>query len=74
MAIGSGKVKSVKGSTLTVSGYVVSPGQFTRPTTKSSSKTKKPATPKTETLTITTSKSTTVVVDAERGGLGPGRR
>ena len=60
LAIGSGKVKSVKGSTLTVSGYDVSPGQFTRPTTKSGSKTKKPATPKTETLTITTSKSTTV--------------
>jgi single-stranded DNA-binding protein len=60
LAIGSGKVKSVKGSTLTVSGYVVSPGQFTHGTTKSSSKAKKPTTPKTETLTITTSKSTTV--------------
>jgi hypothetical protein len=57
LAIGSGKVKSVKGSTLTLTGYVVSPGQFT---TKSSSKTKKPTAPKTETITITTSKSTTV--------------
>jgi hypothetical protein len=61
IALASGKVKSVKGSTLTVSGFSLSPGQFTRGTApSSSSKTKKPTTPKTQTLTITTSKSTTV--------------
>lgn len=60
IAIGSGKLKSVKGSTLTVSGYDISPGQFTGGAGKSNAKTKKPTAPKTETLTITTSKSTTV--------------
>jgi hypothetical protein len=60
IAIASGKVKSVKGSTLTVSGFSLSPGQFSPASAKSSSKTKKPTPPKTQTLTITTSKSTTV--------------
>ncbi len=60
IAIASGKVKSVKGSTLTVSGFSLSPGQFTRGTPTSGSKAKTPTPPKTQTLTITTSKSTTV--------------
>ena len=60
IAIASGKVKSVKGSTLTVSGFSLNPGQFTRGAATSSSKAKKPTPPKTQTLTITTSKSTTV--------------
>jgi Domain of unknown function (DUF5666) len=54
--IASGKVTGVNGSKLTVSGITLSPGT-TRPT---NSKSKKPTTPKTQTLTITTSGSTTV--------------
>ena len=60
IAIASGKVKSVKGSTLTVSGFSLNPGQFTRGVATSGSKATKPTPPKTEILTITTSKSTTV--------------
>jgi hypothetical protein len=60
IAIASGKVKSVKGSTLTLSGFSLNPGQFTRGAATSGSKAKKPTPPKTEILTITTSKTTTV--------------
>ena len=63
LAIASGKVTEVKGSTITVTGIDLSPGSFPRRTTKSSSKNSKPAkrvVPKTEKLTITTSGSTTL--------------
>lgn len=53
LAVASGKVTAVKGSTITVSGITVTPG-----TSKASSKTKKPAKPKTQTLKITTTSST----------------
>jgi hypothetical protein len=56
--IASGKVTAVDGSTLTISGISLSPGSFTPG--KSSSKNKQPTKPKTETLKITTSSSTTV--------------
>jgi hypothetical protein len=55
-AIATGKVTGVSGSTLTVSGFNVSPGSFGTKSTKS----KHPAKPKTETLKVTTSGSTTV--------------
>ncbi len=59
--IASGKVTAVTGSTLTVSGISLSGGSFRRPGQPSStSKTKKPTTPKTQSLTVTTSGSTTV--------------
>ena len=62
LAIASGKVTAVSGSTVTVSGISISPGLFARGATNSSSKTKKPTAPKTktETLMITTSSTTTV--------------
>lgn len=62
IAIASGKVTGVNGSTLTVSGYDLSGGTFKRPTKSSSKSTSKPTAPKlkTETLKITTSGSTTV--------------
>ncbi len=57
----SGKVTAVKGSTVTVSGFTVSPGSFGRSSrSSSSSRSKKPNPPKTETLKVTTSGSTTV--------------
>ena len=56
--ITSGKVTAVDGSTLTISGISLSPGSFTPG--KSSGKNKQPAKPKTETLKLTTSSSTTV--------------
>jgi len=55
IAIASGKVTTVNGSTISVSGIDVSPGSFAQPT-----KNNKPSTPKTENLKITTSGSTTV--------------
>ncbi len=63
LAVATGKVTAVKGSTLTVSGVDLSPGNFTRPASGSSnskSDQKKVTAPKTETLKITTSSSTTV--------------
>jgi hypothetical protein len=51
LAIGSGKVTAVKGSTLDLSGVLVS---------RSTSKTKKATKPKTQALTITTAKTTTL--------------
>lgn len=58
-AIASGKVTAVNGSTLTVSGINLSPGSFGSKNAKSS-KSKRPPTPKTETLKLTTTSSTTV--------------
>lgn len=63
LAVVTGKVTGVSGSTLKVSGIDVSPGTFQRsaPGSSTSKATqKKPATPKTENLRITTSSSTTV--------------
>ena len=62
LAIASGKVTGVSGSTVTVSGISITPGSFARGATNSSSKAKKPTAPKTktETLKITTSSTTTV--------------
>jgi hypothetical protein len=60
IAIASGKVTGVSGSTVSVSGVDVNPGSFVRPTKSSSKSSKKPATPKTESLKITTTGSTTV--------------
>jgi hypothetical protein len=60
-AIGSGKVTSVKGSTISVTGILFS--GFARPATKpstSTSKTSKPTVPKPEKLKVTTSKTTTL--------------
>ena len=64
IAIASGKVTGVSGSTVSVSGVDITPGSF-RPKASSSkssksSKTSKPAAPKTENLKITTSGSTTL--------------
>jgi hypothetical protein len=65
IAIARGKVTAVSGSTVTVSGFDVTPSTL-RPTSKSSSsksKSKtppKPVTPKTETLKITTTGSTSL--------------
>ena len=59
--IASGKVTAVTGSTLTVSGISLSGGTFGRFNRSSAtSKTKKPTPPKTQTLKVTTSGSTTV--------------
>jgi hypothetical protein len=55
--IASGKVTAVSGSTLTVSGFSISPGNFSG---RSNSTTKQPSKPKTETVKVTTSSSTTV--------------
>ena len=66
IAIASGKVTGVSGSTLSVSGIDLSPGTFVRPAKSSnsakssSSNNKKPTTPKTENLKITTTSATTV--------------
>ena len=63
IAIATGKVTAVSGTTLSVSGYDLSPGNFVRPGTSAKSttpKTKKPTTPKTENLKITTTSATTV--------------
>jgi hypothetical protein len=66
VAVATGKVKAVNGSTLSVSGLDLSPASFVRPkastnsSKSSSTKTKKPSTPKTETLKITTTSATTV--------------
>jgi hypothetical protein len=57
LAIASGKVTGVDGSTLSVSGITVSPGNFPRRESKGS---KRPAPPKSQNLTLTTSSSTTV--------------
>lgn len=57
--IASGKVTAVNGLTITLSGTSISPSTFTQ-RGKPSSKSKKPTTPKTETLKITTSSSTPV--------------
>jgi hypothetical protein len=57
--IASGKVTDVNGSMITLSGISISPGSFPQ-RTKSISKSKKPVTPKTETLKVTTSSSTPV--------------
>ncbi len=58
LAIASGKVTGVSGSTITVSGTAVSPGQFV--SKSKSSKKSTPPKPKTEILKITTSGTTTV--------------
>jgi uncharacterized protein DUF5666 len=55
IAIATGKVTSVSGSTLSVSGIDLSPGSFARP-----AKSTKPTTPKTQNLKITTTSATTV--------------
>ncbi len=62
LAIASGKVTGVSGSTVSVSGVDISPGSFSRNKASSSksSKTAKPVAPKTENLKITTSGSTTL--------------
>ena len=60
LAIASGKVTGVSGSTLSMSGTLLTPGSLTRPTKSSSSKSSKPVAPKTEGLKITTSGSTTL--------------
>jgi len=62
IAIASGKVTGVSGSTVSVSGVDISPGSFARTKSRSSnsSKTSKPVAPKTENLKITTSGSTTL--------------
>ncbi len=59
IAIATGKVTGVSGSTVKVTGYDITPGQF-GPNTKSTSKAKTPTTPKTESLKITTTSTTTV--------------
>ena len=58
LAIASGKVTAVNGSTLTVSGVSISGGNFAARNKTSKSKT--PTKPKTETLKVTTSSSTPV--------------
>ena len=64
IAIASGKVTGVSGSTVSVSGVDISPGSFrTKSSSSKSSKTprpSKPVAPKTENLKITTSGSTTL--------------
>jgi hypothetical protein len=63
LAIASGKVTAVNGSTLTVSGISISPGSFAgrgKPASESNSKTKAPAKPKAQTLKVTTTSSTPV--------------
>ncbi len=61
IAIASGKVTGVSGSTVSVSGVDVSPGSFrTKSSSSKSSKTSKPIAPKTENLKITTSGATTL--------------
>jgi hypothetical protein len=63
IAVASGKVTGVSGSTISVTGIDLSPGSFTRSTksaSSESSKAKKPAAPKTENLKVTTSGSTTL--------------
>ncbi len=64
IAIASGKVTGVSGSTVSVSGSDITPGSFRTKASSSksskSSKTSKPAAPKTENLKITTSGSTTL--------------
>jgi hypothetical protein len=63
IAIASGKVTGVSGSTISLTGIDLSPGSFTRSTKSSSSKSakaKKPVAPKTENLKVTTSGSTTL--------------
>jgi hypothetical protein len=62
IAIASGKVTGVSGSTVSVSGVDISPGSFARTKSRSSksSKTSRPVAPKTENLKITTSGSTTL--------------
>jgi hypothetical protein len=64
LAFASGKVTAVNGSTVTVSGINVSPSSLPRRTSKSGSQSsksaKKPTLPKTQTLKITTSSSTTL--------------
>ena len=60
IAIASGKVTGVSGSTVSVSGVDISPGSFAGTKSSKSSKTAKPVTPKTQNLKITTSGSTTV--------------
>ena len=75
IAIATGKVTAVSGSTLSVSGYDLSPGSFARPTKSTNRpKTKKPTTPKTENLKITTTERHHGRCDPERRGDGPGRR
>ena len=63
LAIASGKVTTVSGSTVSVTGVDVSLGSFGKASTSKSSKSSKsakPVAPKTESLKITTSGSTTV--------------
>jgi len=63
IAIASGKVTGVSGSTVSVTGFDISPGSFARPTaadSSKSSKSSKPVAPKTESLKLTTSGATTV--------------
>jgi hypothetical protein len=63
LAIASGKVTAVHGTTLTVSGFDLSPGSFPRANRSNSSKSSKntrPTQPQTETLKVTTSSSTPV--------------
>ena len=61
IAIASGKVTGLSGSTVSVSGVDLSPGNFrTRSSSSKSSKASKVVAPKTENLEITTSGSTTL--------------
>ena len=70
-----GQGDRVKGSTVTVSGFTVSPGSFGRSSrSSSSSRSKKPNPPKTETLKVTTSGSTTVSATQTAAATRPGRR
>ena len=66
LAIATGKVTAVDGTTLTVSGFDLSPGNFPRPSSSKNSESSKstkptePTQPKTETVKVTTSSSTLV--------------
>jgi hypothetical protein len=62
LAISSGKVTALSGSTITVSGITLSPGSFggTTKSTGKNAKAKKPTLPKTQTLKITTTGTTPV--------------
>jgi hypothetical protein len=63
LAIASGKVTAVEGSTLTVSGISISPGSFAgrgKPNSEANNKAKAPTKPKTQTLKVTTTSSTPV--------------
>jgi hypothetical protein len=66
LSVAAGKVTAVTGSTVTISGFTLSPGSFPRraasgnSTSHTNTKTKKPVPPKTQALKITTSSSTTV--------------